>query len=92
MVKKEKFVNAGRTEFLTNITTYSFFGETLHHVGMGSNYGDGVMAQAVNNILVRQGKEKAQTFDLRDLDGREIHRASAYWHPKVEFLCRAPRH
>jgi hypothetical protein len=91
IVKTEKFINEGRSEYLIRATTYSFFGETLHHVGVGSMYGDGVMAQALNNILVRKGKADPQTFDLRDIDQKEIDRASGYWHPRVEHFCRAPR-
>jgi hypothetical protein len=89
-VKTEKFINEGRTRFLISQTTYSFLGETLHHVGVGGMYGDGVMAQALNNILVKQGKDSPQTFDIRDINGKEINRAGLYWHHKVENFCRAP--
>jgi hypothetical protein len=91
MVKTEKFISADRSGYLISTTTHSFLGETLHHVGVGGMYGDGVMAQALNNILVSQGKAEARTFDLRDVDPVAVEAASMYWHPKVENYCRAAR-
>jgi hypothetical protein len=44
---------------------------------------DGVMAQALNNILVSQGKDQVKTFDLRGVDAAGVEAASRYWHPKV---------
>jgi hypothetical protein len=90
-IKTEKFISADRTGFLIGMSTQSFFGETLHHVGVGGMYGDGVMAQALNNILVSQGKAQPQTFDLRGVDPKGVDDASTYWHPKVWDHCKAPR-
>jgi YD repeat-containing protein len=91
MVKTEKFISADRSGYLISTTAHSFLAETLHHVGVGGMYGDGEMAQALNNILVRQGKAEPRTFDLRGVDPVGVEAASMYWHPKVENYCRAAR-
>jgi YD repeat-containing protein len=90
-VKTEKFISADRSAFLVSSTTNSFLAETLHHTAIGSTYADGVMAQALNNILVREGKDHPQTFDLRDSNDAAVRTSGLYWHPKLENHCRAPR-
>jgi hypothetical protein len=78
-----------RRGFLLSQTTQGFLGETLHHVGEGFAYSDGVMANALNAILVRKGLDTAQRFS--DLTNKDIDDASFYWHPKVWAACPAPR-
>lgn len=78
-----------RRGFLISQTTQGFLGETLHHVGEGFAYRDGVMANALNAILVRQGLDTAKRFS--DLTQRDIDDASIYWHPKFWAACPAPR-
>jgi len=78
-----------RRGFLISQTTQAFLGETLHHVGEGFTYRDGVMANALNAILVRQGLDTAKRFS--DLTEKDIDDASIYWHPKVWAACAAPR-
>ena len=78
-----------RHEFLTSSTTQHFFGETLHHVGIGRMYGDGEMANALNAILVKGGLDTPRVFS--DKTPEEVDNASRYWHPKVWDACPAPR-
>jgi hypothetical protein len=78
-----------RREFLISQTTQGFLGETLHHVGEGYTYRDGVMANALNAILVRKGLDTPQQFS--DLNKTDIDNASIYWHPKLWAACPAPR-
>lgn len=78
-----------RRAFLISQTTQSFLGETLHHVGQGFAYSDGVMANAMNAILVRQRLDEPQAFS--DKTETDTHNASGYWHPKVWDACPAPR-
>jgi YD repeat-containing protein len=90
-IKTEPFIGQDRTAFLISQTTQAFLGETLHHMGEDGDYIDGVMAQALNNILVKKGLDKPQTFDLRGVNAAEVQRASTYWHPKVWTACPASR-
>jgi len=73
-----------RHNFLVRQTAQTFSGETLHHVGAGGAYNDGVMANALNTILVRQGLDTPKAFSERPSD---IDNSSRYWHPKVELFC-----
>lgn len=78
-----------RMGYLVSQTTQDFLGETLHHVGAGGAYTDGVMANALNTILVGQGRDTPKVFSDRTM--KDIDNASRYWHPKVWSACPAPR-
>jgi hypothetical protein len=82
---ESNFISKDRSSFIRTQTAQNFLGETLHHVGMHEAYTDGVYANALNAILVRQGKDKPQTFS--DKNQWEIDRASGYWHPRVMGAC-----
>jgi hypothetical protein len=78
-----------RRAFLISQTTLSFLGETLHHVGQGVRYRDGVLANALNAILVRKKLDTFQAFsDETEIDAQN---ASGYWHPRLYEACPAPR-
>ena len=79
-----------RRAFLIAQTTGSFLGETMHHLAQGSRmFGDGVMANALNAILVRQGRDTHQKFAERTQ--QEVENASRYWHPKMQSACPGPK-
>jgi len=79
-----------RRGHLISATTYAFLGETMHHLSQsGSMYGDGEMANALNAVLVSQGRDTPRRFS--DLTQTATENASRYWHPKVESACPAPR-
>jgi len=86
--KTEKFISADRTGFLISQTTEDFLAETLHHVSPthsgGLVFNDLVMANAVNAVLIKKGKDSKRQFPT-------IQAASIYWHPLVWAACPAPR-
>jgi hypothetical protein len=82
---ESNFISADRSAFIRTQTAQNFLGETLHHVGTNSAYTDGFFANALNNILVRQGRDKPQSFS--DANMAEIQRASIYWHQKQFEAC-----
>lgn len=62
---ESNFISADRSSFIRTQTAQNFLGETLHHVGTNGAYSDGAMANALNAILVRQGKDNPQKFPGR---------------------------
>jgi RHS repeat-associated protein len=94
IIKTEKPVGSlsnqrDRYGFLISQTTHYFFGETLHSMGVGRLYGDGEFANALNSILVRQGRDIGRVFS--DRSERDVSNASVYWHQRVFETCVAPR-
>lgn len=51
-----------------------------------SAYTDGFFANALNAILVRQGKDTKKTFS--DRTEAEVQRASMYWHQRQFEVCK----
>jgi len=78
-----------RQGFLISQATEGFLGETMHHVGEGFAYRDGVMANALNAILVRRGLDTPKQFS--DLTQEGVNKASVYWHLPMQAACPAPR-
>lgn len=83
---ESNFISADRSAFIRTQTAQNFLGETLHHVGTNSAYTDGALANALNNILVRQGQDKFQRFPGRTV--AEVQTASMYWHQKQYEACK----
>lgn len=74
---ESNFISADRSALSALQPAQDFLGETLHHVGTNRAYSDGFFAYALNNILVRQGRDKPQRFS--DDNMAEIQRAGMYW-------------
>jgi YD repeat-containing protein len=83
---ESNFISADRSAFIRSQTAQNFLGETLHHVGTNSAYTDGSFANALNAILVRQGKDSKKTFS--DRTEAEVQRASMYWHQRQFEACK----
>lgn len=83
---ESNFISADRSAFIRTQTAQNFLGETLHHVGTARAYSDGFFANALNNILVRQGRDKPRSFS--DANMEEIQRASIYWHQRQYEACK----
>ena len=83
---ESNFISADRSAFIRTQTAQNFLGETLHHVGTNSAYTDGFFANALNAILVRQGKDSKKTFS--DRTEAEVQRASMYWHQRQFEVCK----
>jgi hypothetical protein len=83
---ERNFISADRSAFIRTQTAQNFLGETLHHVGTNSSYTDGALANALNAILVTQGKDVRKTFS--DRTEAEVQRASMYWHQKQFEICQ----
>lgn len=84
--KNEKFISADRSSFIRTQTALNFLAETLHHVGAHEKYRDGFYANALNAILVRQGKDEPRTYS--DATNAAVSTASTYWHYKVDEACK----
>ncbi len=80
------FISADRSAFIRTQTAQNFLGETLHHVGTGSAYTDGFLANALNAILVSQGKDSEKTFS--DRTKADVQVASMYWHSWQFEVCK----
>jgi hypothetical protein len=83
---ESNFISADRSAFIRTQTAQIFLSETLHHVGTNRAYTDGFFANALNAILVRQGKDTKKTFSNRT--EAEVQRASMYWHQKQFEVCK----
>jgi len=81
----EPFISAARSSFIRTQTAQNALGETLHHVGTNKAYDDAAMANALNAIYVRQGKDIPKLFSSENMD--QINTASIYWHPRVFEAC-----
>jgi hypothetical protein len=79
-----------RRAFLISETTQAFLAETMHHLSQGGRmYSDAQMANALNAVLVRQGRDTHS--DFTDKTTTDVENATRYWHPKVQSACPAPR-
>jgi hypothetical protein len=82
---EKNFISADRSSFIRTQTAQNALGETLHHIGTHEAYDDATMANALNAIYVRQGKEPQKTF-LGKTEA-QAQAASIYWHPRVFDAC-----
>lgn len=83
---ESNFISADRSAFIRTQTAQNFLAETLHHVGTNSAHTGGFFANALNAILVRQGKDSKRTFS--DRTEAEVQRASMYWHQRQFEACK----
>ncbi len=83
---KEPFVSTDRSAFIRTQTAQNFLGETFHHVGTNSAYRDAPLANALNRVLFRQGKEPLRQFFERT--SAQINAASFYLHDRIFTACQ----
>ncbi len=83
---KENFVSTDRSAFIRTQTAQNFLGETIHHVGTNGAYRDAALANALNRVLFRQGKEPLRQFFERT--SAQINTASFYLHDRVFTACQ----
>ena len=82
---EKNFISADRSSFIRTQTAQNALGETLHHVGTHEAYDDPTMANALNAIYVRQGKDTPKMFFGKTT--AQVQSASIYWHPRVMDAC-----
>jgi hypothetical protein len=83
---KEPFVSTDRSAFIRTQTAQNFLAETIHHVGTNSAYSDAALANALNRVLFRQGKEPLRQFFERT--AAQVNTASFYFHDRVFTACQ----
>ena len=82
----ENFVSADRSAFIRTQTAQNFLGETIHHVGANGAYRDAALANALNTVLVRKGKDKTRRYSEKT--EAEITAASWYLHDRIFNACQ----
>ena len=82
---EQNFISTDRSAFIRTQTAQNALGETLHHLGTDEAYDDGVMANAINAIYVKEGWDVPKRFSSKTLF--DASTASGYWHPKVMNRC-----
>ncbi len=82
---EKKFVSKDRSSFIRTQTAQNALAETLHHVGTHEAYDDATMANALNAIYVKQGRDVRKPFSSKTL--QDVSKASNYWHQPVMTMC-----